>query len=139
MSSRTDTLHKALLAGVTGDTVDFGDIFTDDVIGIGPNLAVASRAELETAFGEREGSFSDIGLDVTAEHEIDGRVIIEWTLTGIHSGPFTFEEDLTLEATGRPVELRGATFADFRGEQISAFRSYFDGIAVLEQLLPPDD
>jgi predicted ester cyclase len=43
-----------------------------------------------------------------------------------------------VEATGRHIHLGGATFADFRGDKISELRSYFDEMALVEQLIGSD-
>jgi len=40
-----------------------------------------------------------------------------------------------LEATGRRVRLAGVTVADFRGEKIRSFRSYFDDVSLIEQMV----
>ena len=45
------------------------------------------------------------------------------------------DDDVQLEPTGRTIVLAGATFAEFRDDQICAFRNYFDDAALLEQIL----
>ena len=40
------------------------------------------------------------------------------------------EDDVVLEATGPRLVLAGASFAEFRGDQICAFRHYFDDAAL---------
>jgi predicted ester cyclase len=39
------------------------------------------------------------------------------------------------EPTGRRVRLAGATVADFRSGKIRSFRSYFDDLSLIEQVL----
>jgi predicted ester cyclase len=44
-------------------------------------------------------------------------------------------EDAVLDATGRRVQLAGVTVADFRDGKIRSFRSYFDDVTLLEQMV----
>ena len=61
--------------------------------------------------------------------------IAEWRVGADHTGTLHIEDDLEIEPSGRRIVLAGATFAEFRGDQICAFRNYFDDAALLEQLL----
>ena len=40
-----------------------------------------------------------------------------------------------LEATGRHVQLPGVTVADFRDGKIRSYRTYFDDISLIEQIV----
>jgi ketosteroid isomerase-like protein len=40
-----------------------------------------------------------------------------------------------LEATGRRVTLAGATIADFRDGKIRSYRTYFDDLSLIEQIV----
>ena len=40
-----------------------------------------------------------------------------------------------LEATGRHVQLAGVTVADFREGKIRSYRTYFDDVSLIEQLV----
>ena len=40
-----------------------------------------------------------------------------------------------MEATGRRVQLPGVTVADFREGKIRSFRTYFDDLSLIEQLV----
>ena len=44
-------------------------------------------------------------------------------------------DDLVVEATGRRVQLAGATVADFRDGKIRSFRTYFDDVSLIEQIV----
>jgi predicted ester cyclase len=135
--SRTDNLIRALRAGLTGEVNDLGEVFTDDVVGWSPIMSVSSREELSKVFGERDEALSDIELDIDAVEVPGDKVVAEWSLTALHSGPISLGDELVIEPTGRRLVLAGATFAHFRGQQIAAFRSYFDDAALLEQVLAP--
>jgi predicted ester cyclase len=136
-ASRIDQVTRALRSAVTGEVVDLAEIFTEDVIAWSPNLFATSLSDLSKAFGEREDAFSDIVLDVNAQEVPGQKVVAEWSVAAVHSGPVTLDVDVTIEPTGRRVVLAGATIAEFRGDRISAMRSYFDDAALLEQMLAP--
>ena len=45
------------------------------------------------------------------------------------------QQDVALDATGRHVQLAGATVADFREGKIRSYRTYFDDISLIEQIV----
>jgi ketosteroid isomerase-like protein len=134
-STKEAVLVQALEAAVTGDDSALDQTFTEDVVGWSPNLAVTSRAELAEEFGDRHDALSNIVIAFDAIYIIGDNAIAEWRISAEHTGPIVVEDDLQLEPTGRTIVLAGATFAEFRGDQICAFRNYFDDAALLEQLL----
>jgi hypothetical protein len=128
-------LVQALEAAVTGEAGTLKDVFTDDVVGWSPNLAIASLAELADEWGERHDALSNIVISIDAVYLVGDTVIAEWRIGADHTGTLVVGDDIELEPTGRRIVLAGATFAEFRGDQICAFRNYFDDAALLEQLL----
>jgi len=114
-------------------------LFTDDVHSWSPVLNVSSLAELAEAINDRDESLSNVTVAVRTLHSGGNRVMAEWRLDADHTGPFAVNDDLTVPATGRHIHLGGATFAEFRGDKISALRSYFDEMALMEQLIGADD
>ena len=113
-------------------------MFTDDVVGWSPALNVSSLAELAEALQTRDEALSNVNLAIRSLNVGGNRVIAEWRLDADHTGPLVVDDELTVEATGRHVHVGGATFAEFRGDKIGAFRSYFDEMALMEQLIVPD-
>ena len=128
-------LTEALEAAVSGDKSRLDEFFTEDVAGWTPTLAVGSRAELASEFDEQHGALSNVEISFDAIYLVGDNAIAEWRLGADHSGPLEIDEDVEIAATGRHIVLSGATFAEFRGAQISAFRTYFDDAALIEQLL----
>ena len=59
----------------------------------------------------------------------------EWLIEADHTGPLALGEDAELEATGRHVQLAGVTVADFRDGKIRSFRTYFDDVSLIEQIV----
>jgi hypothetical protein len=128
-------LVQALEAAVAGDASALDRTFTEDVAGWSPNLSVGSRAELADAFAERQDTLSNIDIAFDAVYVIGDHAIAEWRVRADHTGPLVVDDDVRIEGTGRTIVLAGATFAEFRGDLICAFRNYFDDSALLEQLL----
>jgi hypothetical protein len=137
-STKEAVLVQALEAAVTGDDSTLDQTFTEDVVGWSPNLAVTSRAELAEEFGDRHDALSNIVIAFDAIYIIGDNAIAEWRISADHTGPIVVDDGLQLDPTGRTIVLAGATFAEFRGDQICAFRNYFDDAALLEQLLLED-
>jgi predicted ester cyclase len=123
-----------LEAAIGVGTADLAEVFTEDVVGWSPTLAVSSRADLEMEFAGRDNALSNVTLVVANCDVVGPRAIAEWRLSADHTGPLTIDDEV-LPPTGRRVMLAGASFAEFRGDKICSFRHYFDDAALLEQML----
>lgn len=134
-SVQASALRRLLDASVTGDSAAMADLVTDDVVGWSPNLTVTSRSDLLAALEQRDDTFSDVAVEVQALDQIGDKAIAEWHVAADHTGPLVIDDDLVIEATGRRLHLSGATVAEFDGDRICAFRSYFDDLALVEQAL----
>jgi ketosteroid isomerase-like protein len=133
--SRKDVLLKALEAEVAGEAVDLSTLFTDDVVGWSPYANVSGLMALEELAGLRELAFSNVVIMFRGLDEVGNRAFAEWVIEADHSGPLVLGDDAVVEATGRRVELAGVTVADFREGKIRSFRTYFDDVSLLEQVL----
>lgn len=136
-STHATALRRLLHLVATGDDAAVDDLVTDDVTGWSPNLHVTSRSQLIDALDGREEAFSGVEVNVRSLDEISDKAIAEWHVALDHTGPLVIDDDTVIEATGRRLHLSGATFAEFDGDLICAFRSYFDDLALVEQALAP--
>ena len=91
----------------------------------GATLARVGHAEPETGHdGARRfwqqylDAFREIGSEFTHITEADGRAVLEWTSAGAL-------------VDGRPVRYAGVSILEFDGEQVRAFRTYYDSAALL--------
>ena len=126
---------KALEAEVGGETVDPSTVFTDDVVGWSP---IASVSGLMGAFeleAFHQVAFSNVVILIRGLDEVGNKAFAEWVIEADHTGPLVLREDAVVEATGKRVQMAGATVADFRDGKIRSFRSYFDEISLIEQLV----
>ena len=133
--SRKDVLLKALEAEVGGASVDPGTLFTDDVVGWSPIATVSGLKDLADLAAIRETTFSNVVIMFRGLDEVGNKAVAEWLIEADHTGPLDLGEDAVVEATGRHIQLAGVTVADFRGEKIRSFRTYFDDVSLLEQMV----
>ena len=134
-ATKETVLIQALEAAVTGDESQLAVTFTEDVVGWAPNLAVSSLAELAEEFGDRHDVLSNIVISFDAIYLVGDNAIAEWRIGADHTGELVIGDEAAIPPSGRRIVLAGATFAEFRGDLICAFRNYFDDAALLEQLL----
>ena len=133
--SRKDVLLKALEAEVGAGSVDLSTLFTDDVVGWSPLAAVSGLTALTELAALHDTAFSNVVLMFRGLDEVGNKAFAEWLIEADHTGPLVLAEDAVLEATGRHVQLAGATVADFRDGKIRSYRTYFDDISLIEQLV----
>jgi hypothetical protein len=133
--SRKDVLSKAIEAEVGGASVDLGTLFTDDVVGWSPYAAVSGLTGLAELSALRDVAFSNVVIMYRGLDEVGNKAFAEWLIEADHSGPLVLDEGSVLEATGRHVRLAGVTVADFREGKIRSFRTYFDDLSLIEQLV----
>jgi ketosteroid isomerase-like protein len=135
-SENAATMRRLLESLISGDTDELGALVADDVVGWSPNLLVTSRDELLDSVESRELAFSNIATSIDALDEVGGhKAVAEWHVAVDHTGPLVIDDDVVIEATGLRLHLAGATIAEFSGGKVSAFRSYFDDLAIIEQVL----
>ena len=133
--SRKDVLSKAIDAEVGGAQVDLGAWFTDDVVGWSPYAAVSGLEALAALSVLRDVAFSNVVILYRGLDEVGNRAFAEWVIEADHTGPLVLGEDAVLEPTGRHVTLPGVTVADFRDGKIRSYRTYFDDVSLIEQIV----
>jgi ketosteroid isomerase-like protein len=133
--SRKDVMVKALEAEVGSASVDLGTLFTDDVVGWSPYASVSGLTALAELSALRDIAFTNVEIQLRAVDEVGNRVYAEWLIEADHTGPLVLDEDVAVEATGRHVQLAGLSVADFREGKIRSYRTYFDDLSMMEQIL----
>ena len=132
--SRKDVLLKAIETELGSASVDPKTLFTDDVVGWSPIASVSGLAALADST-VRETAFSNAVILLRGLDEVGNKAFAEWLIEADHTGPFILDDDVVVEATGRHVQLAGVTVADFRDGKIRSFRSYFDDVSLIEQIV----
>ena len=133
--SRKEVLADALKAEAGDASVDLKTVFTDNVVGWSPYATVSGLAALADLSALREEAFSNVVITYRGLDEVGNKAFAEWLVEADHTGPLVLSEDSVLEATGRHVRLPGVTVADFRDGKIRSFRTYFDDLLLIEQIV----
>ena len=133
--SRKEVLSDAIKAEVGVAPADLKSLFTDDVIGWSPYVTVSGLAGLADLAALREEAFSNVVITFRGLDEVGNKAFAEWLVEADHTGPLVLDEASVLEATGRHVQLPGVTVADFREGKIRSFRTYFDDLSLIEQIV----
>ena len=133
--SRKAVMVKALEAEVGETSVDLDTLFTDDVVGWSPYASVSGLTALAELSALRDIAFSNVVIGLRSVDEVGNRVYAEWLIEADHTGPLVLDEDVVVEATGRHVQLAGVSVADFRDGKIRSYRTYFDDLSMLEQIV----
>ena len=133
--SHKDVLLKALEAELGVASVDPSTLFTNDVVGWSPYASVSGLRAVAELAAVREIAFSNAVITLRGLDEVGNKAFAEWLIEADHTGPLVLAEDAVLEATGRRVQLAGATVADFRDGKIRSFRTYFDDVSLIEQIV----
>lgn len=124
----------ALNATARGDVRRITELYAPDCTGWTAGRTIGSRDELLAEAEGRGNSLSDITMEASPIELPDGSVVAEWRMTARHTGPLPLEEGMSMPATHRPLDLRGAIFAEIEDGQIQNFRQYWDETELLEQL-----
>ena len=122
---REEMLQRAVLMIATGEDPEFADVFCEDVVGRSHSFLVTSRAELRDAVMEMSQRISNVAVDMTVTAAGVNMAVAEWHVEADRTARLPIGDQRNLEAPGRRMELSGVTIAEFRGENICAFRSYF--------------
>ena len=133
--SRKQVLADALKAEIGAASVDLKTLFTADVAGWSPYATVSGLAALADLAALRQTAFSNVVITFRGLDEVGNKAFAEWLVEADHTGPLVLSEDSVLEATGRHVVLPGVTVADFREGKIRSYRTYFDDISLIEQIV----
>ena len=133
--SRKEVLSNAIKAEVGAASVDPKTLFTDDVTGWSPYVTVSGLTAVAELATLREEAFSNVVITFRGLDEVGNKAFAEWLIDADHTGPLVLSEDSALEPTGRHVQLPGVTVADFREGKIRSFRTYFDDLSLIEQIV----
>jgi ketosteroid isomerase-like protein len=133
--SRKQVLADAIKAEAGAAPADPGTLFTEDVVGWSPYVTVSGLEAVAALAALREEAFSNVVITFRGLDEVGNKAVAEWLIDADHTGPLVLSEDTALEATGRHVQLPGVTVADFREGKIRSFRTYFDDLSLIEQIV----
>jgi hypothetical protein len=132
--SRKDILLRAIQAEVGSTSFDPA-LFTDDVVGWSPIASISGLPDLTGLAAGRDTAFSNVVVMFRGLDEVGNKAFAEWLIEADHTGPLDLGDGAVADATGRRIQMAGVTVADFRGSKIQSFRSYFDDMLLIEQVV----
>jgi steroid delta-isomerase-like uncharacterized protein len=109
----------------------------DGVVDLVPLGILRGHEEIAAFFTEMFAAFPDAEMTVTRVAAGQNEVAVEWRMSAHFTGtPFQ-----GVEATGRPVELRGVDLIEIADGKNVTNTAYYDGMAFARGagLLPPQD
>jgi steroid delta-isomerase-like uncharacterized protein len=109
--------------------------WADDIVERFPDRTCRGVEELAAYFQEAYDAISDWGFEALAVVGEGEDVLVQWRLTGTHTGPL-----LGIAATGRPLEIDGMDHFVVRDGRIVSNFVVFDQMQYARQLgmMPPD-
>lgn len=119
--ARAERLSRAIVAAISGDVNVLNELVTHDVVGSGPAISVSDRAELAVEIGTRD-NLTDVEIALSALDVSGDQACVEWVVSG----------EPPAGRPGERVRVRAITVAEFDGNQICSFRSYWDDTSLLE-------
>jgi steroid delta-isomerase-like uncharacterized protein len=106
-------------------------LFTEDVVYEDVTMGVVNRGSAQVrTFGEGFFSgFPDVTFELRSSFANGSSGGAEWVMRGTHTG------DLPgMPATGKRIEVRGASIFEFAGDKIRRCSDYWDMVTFLKQL-----
>ena len=114
------------------------ELWSDDgVVDLAPLGILRGRGQIGAFFRELFAAFPDLETTVTRVAAGQSEVAVEWRM----SATFTGEPFQGIEATGRPLELRGIDLIEIEDGKNVSNTAYYDGMAFARDigLLPAQD
>lgn len=106
------------------------------VVAWSPTGYVTSRNDLIATLLESDDAIGDVSVSIVGEGVAGPTTYVEWRLTGRFSDAAFLNDDVLVEPSGATVESAGVLVLTFSGERVVCIRCYYDGLGLLEQVLP---
>jgi steroid delta-isomerase-like uncharacterized protein len=113
----------------TGDTAIADRIYAPDYRRNATDMSESGPEPVKRLVAMYRAAFPDLHFEVEGMVSEGDRVAVRWIATGTHHAPL-----LGLPATNRHVSLIGCDVLRLRGDLIAESWSYYDRLALIEQL-----
>ena len=128
------------LASINSHNLDQDDaLYTQDYQGDGPGNQGANRQQSKANTQVYLDAFPDLHFEVVRRIAQDNLVVLDWVSTGTHTGALRTPSGNSIPPTGKKGKIYGSTTYEFKDEKIAHSWTYWDRVAMLDQLglLPP--
>jgi SnoaL-like polyketide cyclase len=99
-----------------------------------PGGVAEGREEIASYLALYLEGFPEIAVTPHSKAVLADIVVIEWTFTGIHTGPLLLPSGDMAEPTGRRIAVRGCDVRTMHDGLITSQRVYYDQLEMLTQL-----
>jgi uncharacterized protein (TIGR02246 family) len=108
--------------------------FSPRAIYVCPGGVAEGREEIASYFALYLEGFPDIALTPHSKAVAGDLVVMEWTVTSTHAGPFLLPGGEVAQPTGRHIVVRGCDFRTMDDGLIATQRVYYDQLEMLTQI-----
>jgi hypothetical protein len=122
-------------SGVASVVAELEAAVDERVVAWSPSMYTTSRKELVVELLDRDDALADIEVVIIGEAMTDAKIYVEWRLTARFENVGFIDSDILVEPSHLPIEAAGVLVFSFVGSRVSRIECYYDGFAVLEQLL----
>ena len=134
----TEFIVPALLSdapGITRVLDRLAAYVAEDVRCQSPALLTTSRTELVSALVDGDDAVTNVSVTLSDLALVGSTSFVEWRLWGRFTHPTFLDDDVMIEASGRPVTAVGAMVLSFDGDRVAEIRCYYDPADLDAQLL----
>ncbi|MEW9534188.1 ester cyclase [Microbispora sp. NPDC049125] len=109
--------------------------YTDEAVYVSPAGIGEGRDQIASFLGVMLTAFPDVRWTPWNTFVVCGNVVItQWTITGTHLGPILMPNGEVIEATGRPINVRGCSLRTMDGDRIAVHCVFYDQLELYAQL-----
>ena len=101
-----------------------------------PCVSTRTRTELVTTLLEGDDAITHVAVSILDTSTSGSTVYVEWRLEGRFDNAGFLNDDVLVEPSGATVEATGVLVIVFRNNRASHIRCYYDGLSLLEQVVP---
>ncbi|GII28994.1 ester cyclase [Planotetraspora mira] len=127
----TDELIAAFNAHDVGKAAS---LFSPRATYVCPGGIAEGREEIASYLALYLEGFPDITLTPHGKAETGDLVVLEWTVTSTHAGPFLLPTGEIVPPTGRHVVVRGCDLRTMDDGLIASQRVYYDQLEMITQI-----
>jgi hypothetical protein len=108
--------------------------FDDGSVLVSPDGIAEGPEQIASLYGQFMEAFPDTMVTPQSLVVSSRTLASEYTITGVHKGPFLIPGGGVLEETGRPITVRACCVTSVEGGVIASHRIYYDQLELVTQL-----
>jgi hypothetical protein len=133
--TKAATLETIIRTLVVGEAAELCRVLAPDAVGWSPSGSFRRRDEAVALTQQPVSSLTVDAFRVEPLFWCEPVVFAGWSLKARQVGALLINEDVLVEATGRTVELAGATIARMQDDLVILTCTHFDDADLIEQVI----